>query len=260
MPKSAAELFAKEKQKELNKQFLELCKQKDNQGLVIADIDNIIGEGADITASGCKAMYLAAKNHNFALIDFLIDHGILANNLARGYLAAMCDFGEFSKVKDRYFDELDKAISITGFSPDYLIPYINCAFVHGEHDDALLLSDKYPISRTEIVNNIHIRIIFEMIDKDLFDGLAIVNGYRDWIDEKSFGVAVSGGNVKVMSYMLAKKDLEAPLSAVCDAIFQGYKDALDLLDLQPNPVFKKQAEASKASDMVDYLSARGLIK
>ena len=58
MPKSAAELFAKEKQKELNKNFIELCKQKDGQGLLLGDIDNVISEGAEITASGCKAMYL----------------------------------------------------------------------------------------------------------------------------------------------------------------------------------------------------------
>ena len=260
MPKSAAELFAKEKQKELNKNFIELCKRKDAKGLLLAEIDNAIAEGAEINASGCKAMYLAAKNHNFALIDFLIDKGILDNVLARGYLAAMCDFGEFSKVEEQYFERLDKAIEITGFSIDYLIPYINCAFVHGEQDKALALSDKYPVSRTEIVSDIHIRIIFEMIDKDLVDGLAIVNGYRDWIDEKSFGVAVSGGNAKVIEYMQSRKTLDAPVAAVCDAIYQGYRDALDLLDIKPNPLYRKSAETSKDAGMLDYLASRDIIR
>ncbi len=260
MPKSAAELFAKEKQKELNKRFLELCKQKDGQGLLLADIDGVIAEGAEVTASGCKAMYLATKNHNFALIDFLIDHDILSNPLARGYLAAMCDFGEFSKVEDKYFEELDKAIELTGFSKDYLIPYINCSFVHEDHDKALKLSEKYPISRSEIVDSIHIRIIFEMIENELYDGLAIINGYRDWIDEKAFGVAVSGGNVKVIRYMLDKKHLVAPINAVCEAIFQGYISALELIDIAPNPVFRQNAEVSKEPNMLAYLVGRGLIR
>ncbi len=259
MPKSAAELFAREKQKELNKKFLDLCKQKDGKGLLLADIDSVIAGGADVTASGCKAMYLATKNHNFALIDFLIDHGILQSPLSRGYLAAMCDFGEFSKIEDKYFEELDKAISITGFSIEYLIPYINCSFVHGNHDKALMLSDKYPVSRSEIVQNIHIRIIFEMIDNDLFDGLAIINGYRDWIDEKTFGVAVSGGNDKVIKYMLDKKELIAPISSVCDAVYQGYISTLELIDIKPNPTYRKNAEMSKNPDMLDYLLTRGLI-
>lgn len=259
MPKSAAELFAKEKQKELNKRFLELCKQKDGKGLLLADIDGVISEGADVAASGCKAMYLATKNHNFALIDFLIEHGILDNPLARGYLAAMCDFGEFSKIENKYFEELDKAIALTGFSDDYLIPYINCSFVHGDHDKAIGLSEKYPITRSKIVNSIHIRIIFEMIDNELYDGLAIINGYRDWMDEKAFGVAVSSGNVKVIEYMLARKHLIAPVNSVCDAIFQGYISALELLEIAPNPIFEKNAEVSKNPEMLAYLRGRGLI-
>lgn len=259
MPKSAAELFAKEKQKELNKKFLDLCKQKDGKGLLIADIDNAIAEGADVAASGCKAMYLATKNHNFALIDFLIDHGILDSPLSRGYLASMCDFGEFAKIEDKYFEELDKAIAITGFSMDYLIPYINCSFVHGNHDKALMLSEKYPVSRSQIVENIHIRIIFEMIENDLVDGLAIVNGYRDWMDEKTLGVAVSGGNDKVIEYMLAKKDLIAPINSVCDAVYQGYISTLELIEIKPNPTYRKNAEISKNPEMLDYLLKRGLI-
>lgn len=258
MPKSAAELFAKEQQKELNKRFIELCKQKDGS-LLLADIDNCLSEGAVISASGCKAMYLAVKNHNFELIDYLIDHGILENPLARGYLASMCDFGEFGKYESKYFERLDKAISLTGFSPDYLIPYINCSFVHGEQDKALVLSDKYPISRTNIVECVHVRIIFEMIDKDLVDGLAIINGYRDWIDQKTFGVAVSSGNVKVIEYMLARKRLVPPISSVCDAIFQGYRSALDLLDIAPNPLYRRNAESSKDEGMLEYLENRGLI-
>ncbi len=260
MPKSAAELFAKEKQKELNKKFLDLCKQKDGKGLLLADIDGAISQGADVFASGCKAMYLATKNHNFALIDFLIDHGILSSPLARGYLAAMCDFGEFSKIEEQYFEELDKAIGLTGFGIEYLIPYINCSFVHGDHDKALRLSEKYPVSRSEIVNNVHIRIIFEMIDNDLYDGLAIINGYRDWIDEKTFGVAVSGGDDKVIEYMLEKKRLIAPISAVCDAIFQGYISTLELIEIAPNPVFRQNAEVSKDPAMLEYLIRRGLVE
>ncbi len=260
MSKSAAELLAKERQKELNKQFLELCKQKGGDTLLLADIDNAVALGADVSAGGCKAMYLAAKNHNFALIDFLIGHGILTNPLARGYLASMCDFGEFAKVEKEYFDRLDKAISITGFGIDYLIPYINCAFVHDEHDKALALADKYPVSRKEIVNCIHIRIIFEMIDKDLEDGLAIINGYRDWVDEKSFGVAVSSGNVKIIRYMLDKERLTPPINAVCDAIYQGYVDALDLLDIPYSPAYRHAAETSKNPDMLSYLKSRNLVE
>lgn len=260
MPKSAAELFAREKQKELNKRFIELCKQKDSKGLLLADIDNVIAEGAEVTASGCKAMYLAAKNHNFALIDFLIERGILDNPLSRGYLAAMCDFGEFSKVEDKYFDALNMAIDITGFELDYIIPYINCSFVHGNHYKALELTESYPVSHEEIVNSIHMRIIFEMIDNDMEDGLAIVNEYRNWIDEKAFGVAVSGGNVKVIEYMLARKDLCAPVNSICDAIFHGYRDALDLLDIKPNPIYRKNAESSKDPNMLNYLIGREIIK
>lgn len=260
MPKSATELFAKERQKELNKNFIELCKQKDGQDLLLANIDNLIVEGAEITASGCKAMYLAVKNRNFALIDFLIERGILDNPLARGYLAAMCDFGEFAKVEAKFFEEIDKAIGLTGFEINYLIPYINDAFVHGEQDKALALSEKYPITRTEIVNNVYDRIIFEMIDKDLVDGLAIINGYRDWVDEKTFGVAVSSGNVKVIKYMLAKKQLSAPVSAICDAVYQGYRDALELIDIKPNPAYRRNAETSKDPGMAEYLRSRNLIK
>lgn len=260
MPKSAAELFAKEKQKELNKKFIDFCKQK-SDGLLLGEVDNVITEGAEITAFGCKAMYLAVKNRNFALIDFLIDHGILDNPLSRGYLAAMCDFGEFYKVEDKYFDYLNKAIATTGFNIDYLIPYINCSFVHGEHDKALALSEKYPVTRTEIVNSVHIRIIFEMIDKDLIDGMAIINGYRDWVDDKTFGVAISSGNVKVIQYMIAKKNnLNPPLNAICDAIYQGYRSALDLLEISPNPLYKRNAEVSKDPDMLNYLYERDLIR
>ncbi len=259
MPKSAAELFAREKQRELDKQFLELCKQKEGESMLLADIDNAVSLGASITAGGCKAMYLAAKNHNFALIDYLIDKGILANALARGYLASMCDFGEFSKVESEYFVRLDRAISITGFSVDYLIPYINCSFVHGEQDKALMLSDKYPVSRKEIVSCVHVRIIFEMIDKGLEDGLAIINGYRDWLDEKTFGVAVSGGNVSVIKYMQEKKKLVPPISSVCDAIYQGYKEALDLLYIPPNPIYRKSAASSQDEGMTEYLKSRNLI-
>ncbi len=259
MPKSAAELFAREKHKELNKQFLELCKQKNGDSMLLADIDNVVAEGADVTTGGCKAMYLAVKNHNFALIDFLIDNGILTNPLARGYLASMCDFGEFGKVEEEYFVRLDKAIAITGFYIEYLIPYINCAFVHGEHDKAIALADKYPVSRKEIVDCVHIRIIFEMIDKDLEDGLAIINGYRDWINEKNFGVAVSSGNVKIIKYMLDKEYLTPPISSVCDAVFQGYKDALDILDIPFNPAYRRSAESSKDATMLDYLKSRNLL-
>lgn len=225
MPKSTAELFAKEIQKELNKSFIELCKSKD-KGLVLADIDTLVSQGAHVTASGCKAMYLAVKNHNFELIDYLMSKSILDNALARGYLAAMCDFGDFSKVEDKFFERIDKAIEYTGFCVDYIVPYVNTAFLHGEHDKALTLSDKYPVSRTQIVELLYTRIIFEMVEKELVDGLAIVNGYRDWMDEKTLGVALSSGNVKVIKYILAKKNIAPPIEAVCDAIFQGYRDAL----------------------------------
>lgn len=259
MPKSAAEQFAKEIQKELNKNFLELCKSKD-KALALADIDSLVAQGAQITASGCKAMYLATKNRNFELIDYLIEKDILSNPLARGYLASMCDFGEFSKIEDKFFERIDKAISITGFSIDYIVPYVNCSFVHGDHDKALALSDRYPVSRTEIVSSLYPGIIFEMIEKDLVDGMAIVNGYRDWMDEKTFGMAVSGGNVKVIKYMLAKKQLVAPVGAICDAIFQGYREAIDLLDLKYNPVYRKSAETSKDGGMLEYLQQKGIVK
>lgn len=233
---------------------------KKGESMLLAEIDNTVSLGAQVTASGCKAMYLAAKNHNFELIDFLMDHGILVSPLARGYLASMCDFGEFGKVEDEYFVRIDRAIEMTGFNIEYLIPYINCSFVHGEHDKALDLAYKYPISRKQIVDSIHIRIIFEMIDKDLEDGLAIVNGYRDWVDEKNFGVAVSSGNVKVIRYMLGKEEhLVPPVNSVCDAIFQGYKPALDLLDITPCPLYRRSAETSKDPSMLDYIKERNLI-
>lgn len=259
MPKSTAELFAKEIQKELNKSFIELCKSK-TKGLILADIDSLVAQGAQITASGCKAMYLAVKNHNFELIDYLVSKGILVNPLARGYLAAMCDFGDFAKVEDKFFARIDKAVECTGFSIDYIVPYVNTAFLHGEHDKALALSDKYPVSRTEIVDTLYPRIIFEMIDKDLVDGLAIVNGYRDWMDEKSLGIAISSGNVKVIRYILAKKKIAAPVSSVCDAVFQGYRDALDAIELKPNPALIKKAQSSKDAGMVEYLKGRGVIR
>lgn len=258
MPKSQAELFAKEIQKELNKSFIELCKRKSG-GLLLADVDAVVAQGADITASGCKAMYLAVKNRNFALIDYLIERGILDSPLARGYLAAMCEFGEFAKIEDEFFARIDRAIQLTGFSPDYLAPYVNTSFVHGEQDKALMLDKKYPISRTELVGLLYGRIIFEMVEADLVDGLAIVNGYRDWIDEKSFGEAISSGNVKVIKYMLERKQLTPPIGAVTDAIFHGYKAALDLIEIEPNPYYRKVAASAKDSTMTEYLRGRGII-
>ena len=259
MPKSAAELLKKEKQKQLNRDFIDLCKRKD-KGMLLADIDTVIAQGADVTTSGCKAMYLAVKNHNFALIDLLIERGILSNPLAIGYLAAMCDFGEFARVEDKFFERIDRAILLTGFTAEYIAPYVNSTFVHGEEQKALALSERYPISKTQIVELLHDRIIFEMIERDLVDGLALVNGYRDWIDERALGVAVSGGNVKIIRYMLGKKQLVPPTAAICDAIFHGYKDVLDLMDLRPNPIYRRSAESSKDTAMVEYLVGRGIIK
>lgn len=55
------ETFERERRKELNKEYLDLCKQKDRKGLLIAEVEDALARGADIEAGGCKAMYLAVK-------------------------------------------------------------------------------------------------------------------------------------------------------------------------------------------------------
>lgn len=247
------ESFERERRKALNKEYLDLCKQKDRKGLLVAEVEDVLAKGADIDAGGCKAMYLAVKNHNFSLIYMLIRKGILKYPLASGYIASMCEFGDFEMYRSQFFEVIDKAVSITGFSIDYFVPYFNMALVHGDADDAKTVADKYGIGYKEVADCIYERIIFEIIENDAKQSLAFIEEYREWINEKVLGTAVSAGNEKVTEYILSKKQLTPPVSAICDAVFNGYRGTLELIDVPLTPQVLRNAAVSKDKGMTDFI-------
>lgn len=250
------ETFERERRKELNKEYLDLCKQKDRKGLLIAEVEDALAHGADIEAGGCKAMYLAVKNHNFSLINLLIRKGILKYPLAAGYIASMCEFGDFETYRKQFFEVIDKAMTITGFSLDYFVPFFNMALVHGDAEDAKTVADKYGVSYKQVADCVYERIIFEIIENDATDSLTFIESYRNWINEKVLGVAVSAGNLKVAEYILSKESsLVPPVSSVCDAVFNGYREVLKLFPVPLTPQVLRNASVSKDKGMTDYIKS-----
>lgn len=135
----------------------------------------------------------------------LIRKGILKYPLAAGYIASMCEFGDFETYRKQFFEVIDKAMTITGFSLDYFVPFFNMALVHGDAEDAKAVADKYGVSYKQVADCVYERIIFEIIENDATDSLTFIESYRNWINEKVLGVAVSAGNLKVAEYICLKR-------------------------------------------------------
>ena len=239
------ELIAKQKQ--LDEELIEIAKQKDKKGELLARASQLLDEGAFVNAGGGKPLYFAARKQNYPLLYLLIDNGALSLPIAKNYIASICDYRGFDKSEEAFFALIDYAISITGFDKAYLIPYINCMFLHGRHQKTYRLTDVYGLKPREIVGEVYERVIFEIINNNHMETLEYIEGYRDWINRACFDTAISGGEAKVLAYMLFNgRYFEPAESSVCKAIYDGYTEILDLLrsngfDLGKNPLYLKKA-------------------
>lgn len=215
----------------LGRELAELCKERDRKGVAPERAESLIYQGADVNFKASKPIYNAVKAYNFALIKKLIDFGALDSATSRAYLAAMCERGGFNEKREQaFFDCIDYAIAKTGFDMAYLTAYINTMLLGGKLNKVLTKLSRYGISVKTAADNVYLRVIFELIEKDLARELKFVEDYREWMDAQALSIAVAGGETKVAAYILfSRADLSPTRESVARAVFKGHIDVLEVL-------------------------------
>lgn len=267
MPKlSPIEIEANNHQKLLNKDFADLCRLPDSDGAILSKIEMLLNSGAEINCFNSKPLYNATRSLNFKLIYLLIKYGALNSPLAVNYIASICDYRNFKKNEEAFFELIDHCISIKGFDMAYFVPYINTMFLHGQAQKTNLLITKYNISASDIVNCVYERVIFEIINNGYENTLSYIERYRNWITQSCFDTAVSSGDIKALKYILAKNlGFEPSQSALLKVIYDGNTEVLEVLKLwgfglKKDLVYLKQACRafySKGKTSLEYLLKNG---
>ncbi len=267
MPKlSQLEIDANYRQKLINKELCDLCRLPDGDGGILGKIELLIRDGAEVTCLNSKPLYNATRKQNFKLIYKLIEYGALNDPIAVSYIASICDYRNFKKNEGQFWELIDHCISLKGFDIQYFVPYVNTMFLHGEAQKTNMLISKYSLTPTDIVGCVYERVIFEIINNGHENTLAYIERYRSWINQSCFDSAISGGEVKVLKYILSKNPgFEPQESAVCKAIYDGNTDVLDALKgwgyaLKKDPSYLKQACRAfyfKGKKALEYLLSNG---
>jgi len=261
---SILEIEANNHQKLINRELANLCRLKDDG--VLSKIELLIKDGAEVCSQNSKPLYNATRTQNFRLIYLLIDNGALNDPIAKNYIASICDYRNFKKHEEEFFKLIDHCISLTGFDMEYLTPYVNTTFLHGQPQKTNLLIKKYSLTPAKIVGCVYERAIFEIINNGHENTLAYIERYRNWITQSVFDTAIAGGEIKVLKYILSKNLGFTPQeSGILKAIYDGNIEVLEVLktwgySLKKDPNFLKQACRSfffnrKAS--LEYLFKNG---
>lgn len=248
MPKlSLIEAEANNHQKLINNDLANLCKLPDSDGDILNKIEQLLLSGAEAVYCNGKPLYNATRKLNFKTVYKLIEYGALQEPNAKNYIASICDYRNFSKNEEKFFNLIDFCIEKTGFDIAYFIPYINTMFLHGQPQKTNILISKYGLKPKQIIDEVYERVIFEIINNGHENTLAYIERYREWINQSCFDTAISGGETKVLKYILSKDMGFVPQeSSICKAIYDGYTDVLDTLKehgyaLKKEPAYLKRA-------------------
>lgn len=263
---AAENRLVKDRQKALGELLVSECRSAEP---VIAALSAMVENGADVCYGNSKPLYWAAKNLNFSVVKFLIEHGALAHPASINYVADMCEkkgFGE--KHEDDFFALLDVCRKKAG--ADYMTlftPYINGMAVAGRADKLKMLMNRYYLTEAEVAGCIYTRIIFEVVLQCHDEVLGLINRHVKWQTAENFNLAVRTGDWVVLEYMLGHGSLYPPEeSAVCAAIMGGFFEVLDLLcangfDFARKPLYLKKACRAAFGDAgtaaIAYLFAHG---
>lgn len=225
--------------------------------------------GADVCYKHAAALHWAVKGNKYPLVSFLIDNGILNEQVSISLIANMCNNKGFNEqTEPKFFEVLDSVRRATGGgSIDVFVPYINAMAVAGRLDKLRELGKRYFLSESEIANAIYIRIIFEIVLSAHDEMLDFINSRVNWQTAEALDLAVSGGDWVVLEYLLGGGKVTATPgeSAVSHAIVGGFAEVLDILlhcgySFNRNPKFLKQASRAAFNDggrMLEYLLNHG---
>lgn len=228
MPKSQEELNKLRLSKQLNSDLIEEVK---SDAPDLNRINALLNDGADLNCKGSRPFWWAVKKRHAELILKFIDYGALNVPIARKFLGNMCDFKGFDDAAEAVFFELvDYAAGVTGFCDDYVGPYINNVLITGRLDKIEDLKKRYDLNDSYIAAAVPARIIFELIRNGQQKAYGYIDGIKDWADKAAFDTAIAGGEAEALSRIIDKgRYFEPSRAAVCQAVFNGYTDVLDIL-------------------------------
>jgi len=229
----------------LSEMLVQECKSENGS---VETVKAAIDSGADIHFKHSEPLRWATKRKNFAVIKFLINQGALESDTAKRYIAQICDvkFKE-EKHEKEFFEVLDLAHSKTGDYMSLFVPYINQLVVHGKTEKLKALKTRYYLTESEVVEQIEMRIIFEIVKSGKEEMLTYIEKHKEWVGQESFDLAVSTGECGVLQYMLDTHGYLRPSDkAVAIALFDGKFELLDMLieegyDFENNPLFLERA-------------------
>lgn len=235
----------KERLKALGDLLIDECKASYTN---MDSIETILQSGADIDYKNSKPLYWACKLHKFDLVKYLINKGATLEGISRTYLATMCDYKGFNdELEPEYFGILDMAHTKSGDYMALFTPYINAMAVQGRLEKIKQLQARYFLTEYEIVECIYIRIIFEMVLNEKYEMLSYVGRHKKWINQESYDLAVSSGEIVVLNYMIdAGAIYIAGDTAIAQAVYEGYFDVLNVLIERGYKFLRKELFLEKA--------------
>lgn len=236
----------------------------------LAVINNLIEAGADVLYKNSYALYFAAKQLKFDLIDFLIEKGALNAAAAKNYITAMCEYKGFNDAcEERYFALLDTVCRHFGKDISVFAPYINNMAVNGRLGKIIAVKEKYGFSDSQICETIYIRIIYEIISGGYNYMLDYINAHRAWADQTAFDLAVATNEWMALEYFITNTNLRTPSdTAVGQALFEENFEVITILDkigydFKNKPTLLEKASRavfSKGTKSLEFLFSKGYSK
>jgi len=119
--------------------------------------------------------------------------------------------------------------------------------VNGRLDKIRALQIRYSLTDAEIVEQIELRVIFEVILNEFTDILQFIEQHKDWISQTAFDRAVDSNEWIVLEYIINKVGFILPSDhAVAKAVFEGHIEVLKMLiacgySFNKNPLFLERA-------------------
>lgn len=263
---SKEQLLAKEREKALGELFVAECRADEPN---FDTLRTMCLNGANVCYKHAAALHWAAKLNRYSLVSFLIDNGVLREQVSRSIIANMCNNkGYREEHEPRFFEVLDDVRRVSGDAGiDIFVPYINTMAVQGRMDKLRALMKRYFLTEAEVAKAIYIRIIFEIILNAHDEVLEFVNRHVNWQDTAALDMAVSGGDWVALEYLINnhKVKIEPSDKAVSQAVFTGCTEVLDMLlgcgySFAHKPEFLKKACRAAFNDggrMLKYMFSHG---
>lgn len=256
--------LSKDRLKALGDMLSSECKNPNSDE---STLEPIVSAGADVCYAFSKPLKFAAKALNFKAVNYLLKEGALKLAMSYKYVSQMCESKGFNdSFEPQYFELIDYCVTHGGNLNDMLTEYINYSANRGRMDRLEFLMNKYSLSPDFVADNVHIRIIFDLILNAHDAVLQFVSAHRQWVSQESFDLAVYSGDWVVLEYFLHNSSYRKPSpEAVAQSIFTNSFPVLDMLiaegfSFNKNPFYlKKACRAALGGDVsaLTYLLKRG---